>query len=172
MADIQSLNHTHEAILNWLILNPDKSLRECADKMGFTQPWLSTVIHSDIFQMALRERQQNVANRVAASIPERLQAVADIALDKLGGMVADSEDPDFVLDAADKVLHRMGYAPASARNPAGSPAQGQAILQQNNTFILGQGDLAEARAIMAAASKVALPAIEGEAQVIPNDAAT
>lgn len=171
MADIQKLNHTHEAILNWLVLNPHKSLRECADTMGFTQPWLSTVIHSDIFQMALRERQMNVANRVAASIPERLQAVADVALDKLAEKVADSEDPDFILDAADKVLHRMGYAPASARNPAGSPAQGQPQFQQNNTFILGQGDLAEARALMAAASKIQQPALEGEVVVVNDDSA-
>ena len=149
MADIQKISHTHEAILNWLILNPERSLRECADAFGYTQPWLSTLIHSDIFQMALKERQQNVANRVAQSIPERLQSVADVALDKLATMVEVSEDPEFVLDASDRVLHRMGFAPQSARNPAGSPSQGLVQNTQNNVFILGEADLAEARQIMA-----------------------
>lgn len=152
MADIQRISHTHEAVLNWLIINPERSLRECADHFGYTQPWLSTLIHSDIFQMALRERQQNVANRVAQSVPERLQAVADIALDKLATMVEASEDPEYILDASDRVLHRMGYAPASARNPAGSPSQGLVQNTQNNVFLLGAADLAEARKIMALSS--------------------
>lgn len=143
---IQRMSHTHEQIINWLLLNPQKSLRECADYFGYTQAWLSTLIHSDLFQARLRERQQQVAARVTATIPEKLQAVADIALDKLSELVAKSEDPDFVLDAADKALHRMGYAPASARNPA--PAFAQVSAQNAQVFMLSTDDLAQAREIM------------------------
>jgi hypothetical protein len=155
---IQKISYTHEQILNWLVLNPHVSLRECADHFGYTQPWLSTLIHSDIFQAKLRERQMQVAARVAQSIPERLQVVTNIALEKLAEKVAESEDPEFILDAADKALHRMGYAPASARNPAGSPAQGN-VQNQTNVFMLGANDLAEARRIMAAS---AAPQLERE----------
>jgi hypothetical protein len=88
-----------------------------------------------------------VANRVAASIPAKLAAVADVALDKLGEMVERSEDPEFILDAADKALHRMGYAPQSSRNPAGSPSTFGSPLVQQNLFI-GAGDLADARELM------------------------
>lgn len=146
---IQRMSHTHEQIINWLLLNPEKSLRECADFFGYTQSWLSTLIHSDLFQARLRERQQEVAARVTATIPEKLQAVANIALEKLGEMVAKSEDPEFVLDAADKALHRMGYAPASARNPAPAFAQVQAT--NANVFMVTVDDLAEARKLMQAA---------------------
>ena len=53
MAEIARLNTTHEMLMNWLVCNPEKSLRECADHFGYTQSWLSQIIHSDIFQHAL-----------------------------------------------------------------------------------------------------------------------
>jgi hypothetical protein len=162
MADIQRISHTHEAVINWLVLNPEKSLRECADHFGYTQPWLSTLIHSDIFQMALRERQLAVAARVAQSIPERLRVCTDLALEKLADKIVQSEDPDFILDAADRTLHRMGFAPQSARNPAGSPGQAQGIQNQTNVFVLGHEDLAEARRIMATAGVPALIPVGAE----------
>lgn len=166
MGAISRISHTHDQIINWLIVNPEKSLRECADTFGYTQPWLSQLIHSDIFQAELKKRQVDVASRIAASIPEKLHAVTDIALTKLADKVAESEDPEFILDAADRALHRMGFAPASTRNPAGSPAQGTPALNQTNVFLLGHNDLAEARKIMAAAGSAPqdLPevVIEGE----------
>jgi hypothetical protein len=169
------------------VLNPHLSLRECADHFGYTQPWLSQLIHSDIFQARLKERQMEVAARVAQSIPDKLRAVTDIALDKLAEKVADSEDPEFILDAADRALHRMGYAPASARNPAGSPAQLNQVSNQTNVFVLGQDDLHQARELMkvagqlpsglgptapphsplGATSSVVVDVIEGECVVAP-----
>lgn len=145
-AQIQRVSHKHNMIMNWLVLNPDRSLRECADHFGVTQPWLSTVIHSDVFQAEFQQKLQNIHVRCAESIPEKLRAVADIALEKLADKVAQSEDPEFILDAADKALHRMGYAPASARNGYGA-GQGVQVNQQN-VFMLSQDDLDAARNVM------------------------
>lgn len=176
MAAIQKISHTHESVINWLVLNPEKSLRECADHFGYTQPWLSTLIHSDIFQMALRERQIAVAARVTQSIPDRLRVCADLALEKLADHIEKSEDSEFILDAADRTLHRMGFAPQSARNPAGSPSQtqGGGVQNQTNVFVLGGDDLAEARRIMASAgaaiSPSLVPAIDGESEPVYDSA--
>lgn len=176
------LSHTHEQIINWLVLNPQCSMRECADHFRYTQSWLSTLVRSDLFQAALRARQEAIAVRVAESIPSKLAAVADIALDKLADMASASEDPEFILDAADKVLHRMGYAPQSSRNPAGSPSQfgGNGPMVQQNNFVINAGDLEEARALMQASASALGPmamlgpqadegpcAIEGEYVVSP-----
>lgn len=139
------LTHRHESIMNWMLLNPDKSLRECADYHDVSQGWLSTVIHTDIFKLTMRERQKSIQAKIADAIPAKLRTLADVGLDKLTTMVEDSEDPRFILDATDKILHRMGFAPASARNPAGSPG---AVLAQQNNFFLSEGDLTEARALM------------------------
>ena len=156
-----ALSHRHEMLLNWLVVNTDKSLRECADHFGWTQSWLSSIIHSDLFQASLKERQLDIAARVAGSIPEKLRRAADIGVEKLTEQLEKSEDPEFILDATDKILHRMGYAPQSARNPAGSP-----VNQQNNFFI-GADDLRAAQAIMARGSSQA--PLEGTAVHLPSE---
>lgn len=144
MAEIARLSTTHEMLMNWLILNPEKTLRECADHFGYTQSWVSQLIHSDIFQHALREKQERVAIRVAESIPEKLARAADVAVEKLSEHIEKSEDPEFLLSATDKLLHRMGYAPQSARNPAGAPG----VANQQNNFFISAGDLTDARALI------------------------
>lgn len=164
MAELVKLSTTHEMLMNWLILNPEKSLRECADHFNYTQSWLSQIIHSDLFQHALKEKQERVAMRVAESIPQKLARAADVAIEKLSDHLERTEDPEFILSATDKILHRMGYAPQSTRNPAG-PA-GPSLNQQNNFFIQA-GDLAEARALMqASASAPVLPQGELDSSVI------
>ena len=163
MAEIKRLSHTHEMMLNWLVLNPDRSLRECADHFQVSQSWLSQVIHSDIFQHALKEKQEAIALRVADSIPAKLRRAADIAVEKLTEKLEETEDPDFILDATDKILHRMGFAPQSSRNPLGPPT-GAGPVQQNNFFI-SAGDLEEARALIRQVPVEPLPApqvLEGE----------
>lgn len=147
MAELARISSRHEQIMNWLLVNPHLSLRACADHFNLSQSWLSQVIHSDLFQAALRQRQQDVAVRVADSIPQKLRRVADVALEKLTEKMEETEDPEFLLDATDKILHRMGYAPASARNPAGSPAGMGGSVQQNNFFISAE-DLHSARAFI------------------------
>ena len=140
MPEIANISFTHEALINWLIANPERKLRDCAAYFGYTQAWLSCIIHSDIFQAKLAERQNAVFAAVAQDIPEKLRGCADLALEKLAIKLEETEDAKYVLDAADKLLAKMGYGPATARNP--SPA---AALTQNNTFIIGAGDLAAAR---------------------------
>jgi hypothetical protein len=136
----------YDAIVDWLVLNPEKNQRDCADHFGLTQGWLSILIRSDMFQAKLQARRAEVTSRVASAIPEKLKAVADIALDKLADQVAKSEDPEFILNAADKALHRMGFAPATARSPGALTPPGG--MQQNNFFMVGTEDLALARARM------------------------
>ena len=149
-AELVALSHTHEMLLNWLVVNPERSLRECADHFGYTQSWVSSLIHSDLFQSALKQKQMDIAIRVAESIPEKLRRAADIGVEKLADHLEKSEDPEFILDATDKILHRMGYAPQSSRNPAGSPGS----MNQQNNFFIGQADLLAAQELMVGAARL------------------
>ena len=149
MAELVKLSTTHEMLMNWLVLNPEKSLRECADHFGYTQSWVSQIIHSDLFQHALKEKQERIALRVAESIPAKLARAADIAVEKLTDQLEKTEDPEFILSATDKILHRMGYAPQSTRNPAGGPPP---TLNQQNNFFLQASDLEAARELMRAST--------------------
>lgn len=142
MAAIQKVSYTHEAIIMWLLENPDKPLRNCADHFGYTQPWLSTVIHSDAFQEQLGKRQQEMMCITGRDIRGKLQVATDIALEGLTRKLTETENGDFLLDATDKLLARMGYGPASARNPGISAA----VTVQNIT--VSSSDLAEARGMI------------------------
>lgn len=171
MAEIKSLSHTHEAVLNWLVLNPEKSLREGADTFGYTQAWFSSLIHSDIFQHALKEKQMAIAASVALTLPQKIARVADMAVEKLTEQVEKTEDPEFILNATDKLLHRLGYAPISARNPVGGPGQPGQVAQQNN-FFLQASDLEAARELMqlSATAPVPLPVpLEGVASRVEGE---
>lgn len=164
-AGVISLSHTHESVMNWMLMNPEKSMRECADHFGYTQSWLSTLVHSDIFQAQLASRHEAIRGRIADSIPQKMRLAADVGLEKLIGKLEETEDPEFILDATDKLLHRMGYAPQKV--PAAPAALGGQGNTQNNFFITA-GDLDAARAAMGR------PAVSGtrpgdDAQVIDGE---
>lgn len=164
---VMGLSHTHEAVMNWMLMNPDRSLRECADHFGYTQSWLSTLIHSDIFQARLAERQEGIRVRIADSIPMKMRMAVDVGLEKLATKLEQTEDPEFILDATDKLLHRLGYAPARSAAPA--PGQGGTGNVQNNFFVSAT-DLAAARAAGLALIDGQQPAgqvIEGEVVSTP-----
>lgn len=141
MPEIQRLSHRHEAIMEWLIANPEKRLGECALVFGVSQAWLSTIIHSGVF----RDRYQaligeHIDDRVMP-IRDQLTGVAVSAIEKLGRAVDASIDPDFILSVADKTLHRLGYAPSKAPS-----APGTSNTQVNNFYSVSKEELEAARA--------------------------
>lgn len=144
---IARLSHTHEQIINWLIANPELSLRQCADYFGYTQSWLSRLIHSDLFQNKLRDRQDAVFISVAQDIPAKLRSLADISIERVCELVATTESPDVLVDVFDKTLHRLGYAPSSTRNPGPAPVQ-------NNVFVVSSADLASAREVVVSGAPI------------------
>lgn len=76
------MSHRHDAIMDWMIANPDKTLGECAVEMGYTQPWLSVIVNSDMFQARYRERRDELEGVIHFDVKARLMAATSIALDK------------------------------------------------------------------------------------------
>lgn len=151
---VLALSHTHEAVMNFMLLNPSLALREVADHFGYTQAWLSTLIHSDLFQAQLEGRKEGIRVRVADSIPQKMRLAADLGMEKLVAKLEQTEDAEFILDATDKLLHRLGYAPSKvAASIVGAGGQ-----QQNNFFI-SAADLDQAKAAMGLGQ--VRPVIEG-----------
>lgn len=156
---LQNVRLRHQAIADWLIANPDKSQGECAAAFGITQAWLSVVVNSDIFREYLQSRLNEVSTPVMYSLREKLMGVAHRAVEKLGSCVENSQDPEYILEAADKTLHRLGYAPT--RGPA--PAVQNVTNQQNNVYVVDRETLdgARRRYLQAVGVPVALPSPEG-----------
>lgn len=149
---VARISAKHDMIMNWLLENPHRLLRDCAREFNISQTWLSQLIHSDIFQAELKRRQGEVFLAIANDIPAKLKGLADVAIEKVTRMVEESEDPDLVMDAFDKTLHRLGYAPQRAASAA------PAAPVQVNTFVVSQADLAAARQAIAAPQQKQLEA--------------
>lgn len=159
--ELKAISHVHEAVLNWMIAHPDKKLSQCAEHFGYTQSWLSTMIHSDLFQAALKEKQDKVFSGLAGTINEKLMAGADIGVTKLVEKLETSEDPKFIKETTTMMLEKLGFG-AQTRVAGALPAGTQNV--QNNFYMASQADLQQARgriaqtAVLPASEPAALPA--------------
>lgn len=151
MAQIAKMRISHELILDWLLLNPDKTQNECAAYFDVTPAWLSTVVNSDCFKARLATRRLALDHKVGDLTIGKIQGVVDKGLERLDEMIPLVQDPAFILNTTDKLLHRLGYGPR--------PGVGvQFNTQVNNTFTVNRTVLAEARAgIHAAGAALANP---------------
>lgn len=110
----------HDALIDIMIAEPQLQQRELAKIFDRTEAWISTLINSDAFQARLAERREEVVNPdIAASVEERLRALADISLQRLIEKIATPVQvvsDQFLLDTAKMSTASLGYG---ARAPAG-----------------------------------------------------
>jgi len=140
---VQSRSITHDILIDWLIANPGRGqMTRCAAEFGFTNAWLSTLVHSDAFQAKLRDRKEEVFETVIVPLRDKIVGVADRAVEKLGEELEETSDPRLLLDVADKMLHKLGYAPKVNAAPAGT---GVVNNTQINNYAVSPGLLAAAR---------------------------
>lgn len=125
------LSHTHSDIARFLLENPTLPLGAVAAHFGYTQPWLSSIIHSGAFRAHMAELQGAADDVVVLDVPARLRGVASSALDKLGEQLAfavgdgaaSRVDRQFVRETADMALKALGYGrPANGAPTASQPS--------------------------------------------------
>jgi len=78
---IKNLTPRHDVILDFLISNPSLKRGEIAREFGVTEAWLSTIIHSDIFQARLADRQDEFFSEAIVPLSAKIEALAYKALD-------------------------------------------------------------------------------------------
>jgi hypothetical protein len=84
MPAIQTVRYTHDAIIDEILLFPSISQGELSRRFGYTQAWISIIVNSDAFKERLAERKGELIDpKITATIEERLDSVARVALDKL-----------------------------------------------------------------------------------------
>ena len=126
-------SHRHEAILQWLIANPERKLGECAQEFQLTQAWLSCIIHSDTFQEQLKKRQDECFSTAVISLRERISGVAAVAMDRLGEKIESTQDANFLLKAADMAMRHL----EPRKGLGGSGMGGGGVnFQQNNYYAM------------------------------------
>lgn len=140
---IKKLRPKHEAIMDWLIMNPDSTQGECAAAFGVTEGWLSVIVNSDVFQEVFRQKNEEVFQATVLTLRDRMNGLAHRAYEKLSRQVDYINDPNQLLTIADKTAHRLGYAPTKGPDPAGQP-----LAVQQNFFMVDPTSLKEARETM------------------------
>lgn len=148
------VNSFHEALADFILINPGATLREKAAHFGYTSAWICTVETSDMFKAYFAERRKGVNVVIANDLPSRLAAAANLATERMIEVLDKTQDSDTIIDAFDKILQRHGYAPKAA----------SMNVQQNNVFYLTPGDLAQARGTLIASHE---PQKQIEAETVP-----
>ncbi len=111
---ILAVSDLHEGILNYLVTHPAVSRLEVAEAFGVTRCWLSTIIHSDVFQAKLRERQDEVfTEAIVAPIEQKLLGAAHMAAERMMELLPNTGDLREVSGAMDTALKNLGYGQRS-----------------------------------------------------------
>lgn len=109
MPGIKRVGIKHEAIMNFLLANPRVKMKEVAQHFQVTQPWLSSVVHSDAFQRMLREKQECFFDTSVLPAMDKVNSAAEMALDRMLELIPLEDDLAKLNAVADKALNRLGY---------------------------------------------------------------
>lgn len=138
---LQKLNFSHDALMLWIFENPHRSLKDAALFFNYSPEWIRQIVRTDIFQAEYQKRYGELSATLMQGVKEKLETASEMALDALIDKIPTVSDPRILVDATDKLLHRMGYA----------PNKGAMVVNQTNvqaSFTVEQGVLAEARQMM------------------------
>lgn len=141
----QKQNWWYDSFIDWMLKNPDKTIKQAAAEFDVTPQWLYVLKNSDVFKRALEERRAKHSDMISTSVIEKVGALADMAVDHLIDKFAEAEVEGkplpikFVKDTAEFALEALGYTGKQAAQAA--PAQ---VAVQVN--VVSPELLAEARA--------------------------
>jgi hypothetical protein len=131
MHQLKDINHRHEQIVNWLILNPDKPLGDCARFFGYSQPWLSQVVHSDMFQALYQERCRAVGALAVHTIANELGVLTAETIEKCREKLQIQPSERFLGDTLRTTLQALGYgaSPSNGNGVVNVQVNAQTIIQ-------------------------------------------
>lgn len=168
---IAKLNFSHEAIMRWLVENPQGSLGECAEHFGYSRSWLSIIIHSDAFRAKYQAMQKEADRLVLDDIPAKMRGTASLALEGLADQVALAcEDGSvghrqFLLETSESLLKSLGYG-GGGKVVINAPGA-----QNVNTNVVDPATLERARQKLLEQRANTAKVIEGESTPVPAPAA-
>ncbi len=111
---------SHSAVIDALVVNPRLRLKDLSQMFGYSEGWLSVVLSSDTFRVALRQRKIEVLDpTMLATLEDHYKALAmrsvAILQEKLKGPAEGISD-ELALKAAD--LGASMFKPTIAAPPA------------------------------------------------------
>ena len=81
---ITKIRYTHDAMIDILVAEPYISQGDLARRFGYTEPWVSTVMQTDLFQARMAERREEIVDPILrATVKERFAAMVTKSLEVL-----------------------------------------------------------------------------------------
>lgn len=129
---VAKLTHRHRAIMEYMIANPEVPMADIAKLFNVTLPWLSSLVHSELFQMELSYLQDVAFSDVVVSIKDRLNNLAHTSLKRLQERLeVGAVTNDTLVDVSELALKSLGFGP----KPQGLPQPNAPVFnQQINHF--------------------------------------
>ncbi len=124
------LNHQYEAIIDYMLANPEMKKGALAEHFGFTAPYFSTLTGSDAFRMRLQYRRAEFNKTLEHQVVSKLFSVTSKALDVVEDKLDDEEvEGGFALSAATATLRSLGFGGGATRAsaPSGTPGGDVAV---------------------------------------------
>lgn len=147
---IQKITYRHDAIIDWLISYPQRSLSDCAESFGIGIHWLRRLINTDMFQAEYRRRAQEVRGVMVHELRNQVMATASMALEEsMKRMETGVASERFLGDTVKTTLAALGY---------GSPAAGGPSAAASVTINVDASSIVEARERAAMARQGTTPA--------------
>lgn len=107
---IKKLSYTHEALVDLIITHPELNQGQYAAAFGYSEMWLSSIIHSDAFREKLAVRKKDILNpELLLSIEEKFRALVDRSANILMKKLATTEDADLALGVLNATSKALGY---------------------------------------------------------------
>jgi hypothetical protein len=129
--ELAKLNHRHEALIDWMLTNPDRPLKFAAEDLGYTVSYIYAIRCSDMFKAAYEERRQAVNGALHMELVDKLSQATDTWLEKVTEKIRGPI-------VSERFLGEVGKTLLAARYGGGTPTGGAAA---PSTAIQVQGNL-------------------------------
>lgn len=107
---VKGLCYTHEAVVDALISMPFVTQRELAAYFGYTESWLSQLIHSDAFQALYRRRCEERGELAVHSITDKLSGLAGQVIESVSQKIAANvASESLITSTMETTLKALGY---------------------------------------------------------------
>lgn len=98
----------HQHLVAYLMLNPFATNTDIAQYFGITASTVARLVSSDSFKQCLESHMAGAGQDLFTSIKDKMEATLAVAVDRVQEKIVQGDDPDYALQALDKVANRLG----------------------------------------------------------------
>ena len=116
---LKRVHYTHDAMVDYILRNPEVPQNTMALYFGFSVPWVSTIVNSDAFQARLAQRKTELVDpAIVQDLEDRFKVMANQSLNIIQEKLAASKNVDVALKALDLSTKALGMGARIDKTPA------------------------------------------------------